>query len=129
MGGYMSRFGMGGYCSGSNAAESSPPHARLPPPKFGRFVTVLSIDGGGIRGLIPSVIIASLEKKLQVLDGDDARITDYFDVIAGTSTGGLIAAMLGVPNNEDTGRRPKFTAEQITGFYREHGREIFAPRR
>ena len=37
-----------------------------PPPSEGRFITVLSIDGGGIRGLIPAVILASLEERLQV---------------------------------------------------------------
>jgi hypothetical protein len=39
---------------------------RLPPPKKGELVTMLCIDGGGIRGLIPSVILVDLEKKLQV---------------------------------------------------------------
>jgi len=37
-----------------------------PPPSQGRLITVLSIDGGGIRGLIPATIIACLEAKLQV---------------------------------------------------------------
>jgi hypothetical protein len=37
-----------------------------PPPSQGKLITVLSIDGGGIRGLIPSTILASLEAKLQV---------------------------------------------------------------
>jgi len=65
-----------------------------PPPSQGRLITVLSIDGGGIRGLIPATIIACLEAKLQELDGPEARIADYFDVIAGTSTGALVTAML-----------------------------------
>jgi hypothetical protein len=37
-----------------------------PPPSKGRLITVLSIDGGGIRGLIPATIITCLEAKLQV---------------------------------------------------------------
>jgi patatin-like phospholipase/acyl hydrolase len=45
---------------------------------------------------------------MQELDGPDARITDYFDVIAGTSTGALITAMLAAP---DENKRPLFTAE------------------
>ncbi|CAA6674816.1 unnamed protein product [Spirodela intermedia] len=47
-----------------------------------KLITILSIDGGGVRGIIPATIIAFLEKELQ-----DAKIADYFDVIAGTSTG------------------------------------------
>ncbi|KAL5099293.1 hypothetical protein RYX36_003620 [Vicia faba] len=57
------------------------------------FITVLSIDGGGVRGIIPGVILAYLESQLQEIDGADARLADYFDVIAGTSTGGLITAI------------------------------------
>lgn len=39
---------------------------RLPPPKHGDKITVLSIDGGGIRGIIPSVVLTRLEELLQV---------------------------------------------------------------
>jgi hypothetical protein len=37
-----------------------------PPPSYGSIITVLSIDGGGVRGIIPGTILAFLEKKLQV---------------------------------------------------------------
>ncbi|KAL6594286.1 hypothetical protein ACP70R_048479 [Stipagrostis hirtigluma subsp. patula] len=107
--------------------DELPARPRLPPPKYGDRITVLSIDGGGIRGLIPSVVLTRLEKKLQEIDNDDnARIADYFDVIAGTSTGGLIAAMLVAPNKKSRGQRPKFKAEEITKFYEEKGPEIFS---
>jgi hypothetical protein len=46
---------------------SPPVDVPQPPPSTGKLVTVLSIDGGGIRGLIPATIIAYLEAKLQVL--------------------------------------------------------------
>ncbi|RWW13009.1 hypothetical protein GW17_00023300 [Ensete ventricosum] len=61
----------------------------------GNLITILSIDGGGIRGVIPATILSFLESELQVRD---ASRTNYFDVIAGTSTGGLVTAMLAAPD-------------------------------
>uniref|UniRef100_A0A453R4R0 Patatin n=1 Tax=Aegilops tauschii subsp. strangulata TaxID=200361 RepID=A0A453R4R0_AEGTS len=83
------------------------PTLTCPPPSQGRLITVLSIDGGGIRGLIPSTILACLESKLQELDGPDARIADYFDVIAGTI----------------------FEAKDINKFYLDNGPKIFPQKR
>ena len=50
---------------------------------------VLSIDGGGIRGLIPAVVLAELEGRT------GRRIAELFDLVAGTSTGGILAGALG----------------------------------
>ncbi|KAL6654176.1 hypothetical protein ACP70R_007641 [Stipagrostis hirtigluma subsp. patula] len=105
------------------AADTTVPQ---PPPSTGKLITVLSIDGGGIRGLIPATIIACLETKLQELDGPDARIADYFDVIAGTSTGALITAMLAAPDEKN---RPLFAAKDVTQFYLENGPKIFPQRK
>ncbi|KAG0523977.1 hypothetical protein BDA96_07G170000 [Sorghum bicolor] len=95
---------------------------KSPPPAYGSIVTVLSIDGGGVRGIIPGTILGFLEEKLQELDGPDARLADYFDVIAGTSTGGLVTAMLTAPNKDG---RPLFAAKDINDFYLEHCPKIF----
>ncbi|EXB37800.1 Patatin group A-3 [Morus notabilis] len=92
------------------------------PPKYGNVITILSIDGGGIRGIIPGVILNFLESHLQELDGEDVRLADYFDVITGTSTGGLVTAMLAAP---DANNRPLFSAKDIVPFYIEHGPKIF----
>ncbi|XP_076913019.1 patatin-like protein 2 [Bidens hawaiensis] len=93
------------------------------PPAKGELITVLSIDGGGIRGLIPAIILDFLETQLKELEGDDnVRIADYFDVIAGTSTGGLITAMLTAP---DENRRPLFAAKEIKDFYLQKSHKIF----
>uniref|UniRef100_A0A7N2LZJ8 Patatin n=1 Tax=Quercus lobata TaxID=97700 RepID=A0A7N2LZJ8_QUELO len=76
---------------------SSSSSFKIQPPSHGNLVTILIIDGGGVRGVIPGVILAFLESQLQ-LDGEEVRLADYFDVVAGTSTGGLIAGMLVLAN-------------------------------
>ncbi|VAI72085.1 unnamed protein product [Triticum turgidum subsp. durum] len=62
----------------------------------------------------------------QELDGPDARIADYFDVIAGTSTGALVTSMLAAPGEN---KRPLFEAKDINTFYLENGPKIFPQRR
>ena len=56
---------------------------------------MLTIDGGGIRGLIPALILAELERRI------DRPLHACFDMIAGTSTGGIIAAGLAAPSRAD----------------------------
>ncbi|KAI5591328.1 hypothetical protein BDE02_04G071900 [Populus trichocarpa] len=97
------------------------PRSLIQPPTYGSQITILSIDGGGIRGIIPGTILSFLESELQ-LDGADARLADYFDVISGTSTGGLVTAMLAAPNKQN---RPLFAAKDINDFYLENSPKIF----
>ncbi|XP_004288052.1 PREDICTED: patatin-like protein 1 [Fragaria vesca subsp. vesca] len=104
------------------ASASRPSLLQVQPPRYGNLITVLSIDGGGIRGIIPGVLLTYLESQLQHLDGEDARIADYFDVISGTSTGGLITAMLAAP---DENNRPLFAAKDIVPFYLDNCPKIF----
>ncbi|MED6107082.1 Proteolipid protein 2 [Stylosanthes scabra] len=103
--------------------KSKSPIERIrPPPTYGNLITILSIDGGGIRGIISATILDLIESQLQELDGEDARLADYFDVISGTSTGGLVTAMLTAPNEHN---RPLFAAKDIKPFYLEHCPSIF----
>ena len=77
---------------------------------------ILSIDGGGIRGIIPGEILVVLEEKLQKLSNNpQARIADSFDLIAGTSTGGILSCIYLCPAKE--ARRPCFTARQAVDLY------------
>jgi len=85
-------------------------------------VTILSIDGGGIRGILPGVILAYVEKRLREREGDDVRLSDYFDLLAGTSTGGILSCIYLAPGEKG---RPKFTAQEAVNLYLEHGHEIF----
>lgn len=78
---------------------------KSPQPTF----QILALDGGGIKGVFAAAFLTKLEEDLKI------NITDHFDLIAGTSTGGIIA--LGLAN----GMRPK----QILEFYKEYGSMIF----
>lgn len=86
---------------------------------------ILSIDGGGIRGILPGQILVSLEEKLKNLDNNpNAAISDYFDLIAGTSTGGILACMYLCPSEKDK-TRPRFSAQKAVELYLDRGDEIF----
>ena len=70
---------------------------------------ILAFDGGGIKGLFSAAVLSSVEEDLGI------DITDHFDLIVGSSTGGIIALGLGL------GLRPR----QIVDFYTKHGPAIF----
>jgi patatin-like phospholipase/acyl hydrolase len=72
------------------------------------FFGVLAIDGGGIRGIIPASVLVTLEKWA------GAPLSQVFDLIVGTSTGGLIS--LGITHPDANGN-PAFTAQDVLGFY------------
>ncbi|GKA71888.1 patatin-like protein 2 [Tanacetum coccineum] len=96
-----------------------------PPPTVNNLITILSIDGGGIRGIIPGVILGYLEEQLQDIDNNkNAKLADYFDVIAGTSTGGLVTTMLTAPK-EPGSNEPKCAAKDIVKFYIDNAPMIF----
>lgn len=89
-------------------------------------VRILSIDGGGIRGVIPATIIRYIENELiKRTKKPNARIADYFDLIVGTSTGGILTCFYLTPNPENNGPRSKYTADQALEFYSSYGYSIF----
>ena len=77
---------------------------------------VLSLDGGGIRGIIPALVVAHLERKT------GAPASELFDLIVGTSTGGILALGLALQNNEG---QPLLAAKRMVALYERHGAEIF----
>jgi len=81
-----------------------------------RPVRILAVDGGGIRGIVPSVMLVDLQKRLH------RPVADYFDIIAGTSTGGLVAAALCVPG---TGGAARYAPQDILKLYLDDCRMIF----
>lgn len=93
-----------------------------------RCARILSIDGGGIRGILPGQLLTRLESHLQRASGDsNARIADYFDLVAGTSTGGILASLLTCPAPAGGATpRPRYTAAQAVDLYLERGDEIFS---
>ena len=76
---------------------------------MGHIFRILSIDGGGIRGVYPAHILRCIEERLKI------NLFDTFDMIAGTSTGSIIAAGLA------TGMKPA----DVIAMYKKHGAGIF----
>lgn len=70
---------------------------------------VLALDGGGIKGTFPAAFLAAVEENVE------GRVADYFDLIVGTSTGGIIALGLGLG----------WSASDLLSFYEEYGPRIF----
>lgn len=77
---------------------------------------ILALDGGGIRGMIPALVLAEIEKRT------GKRIAQLFDLIAGTSTGGILATTLSKPGPAGL---PQFTASDLVDLYVKEGPVIF----
>ena len=85
-------------------------HHSTPPKK------ILALDGGGIRGTITLEILAKIEQLLRThYRNDQLVLSDYFDFIAGTSTGAIIGAGLAMG----------FSMEEVRHFYIGSGKEMF----
>jgi predicted acylesterase/phospholipase RssA len=78
---------------------------------------ILALDGGGLRGILTLGILESVERELRQRHGNDEsfRLSDYFDLIAGTSTGAIIAATLALG----------WSVKDIKDKYFELGKRVF----
>jgi patatin-like phospholipase/acyl hydrolase len=85
-------------------------------------IKILSIDGGGIRGIIPGVILTHLEKQLQTISQTELKIGDFFDFIAGTSTGGILSCIYLAPGPDGNA---KYSANDAVELYLKEGQSIF----
>jgi uncharacterized protein len=90
-------------------------HMATNPLPLNRPRRLLSIDGGGLLGLIPAEALIQIEQQLNQLTGRDEPLCNRFDLIGGTSTGAILAAGLAMGKS----------ATQLRDFYLQFGREIF----
>ena len=81
------------------------------------LVKILSIDGGGIRGIIPALVLAEIERQT------NRPIAALFDLIAGTSTGGILALGLTIPKTPEA---KIYSAQQLADMYVHQGACIFS---
>lgn len=104
------------------AASQESPKPQKPEERF-----ILCIDGGGMRGVIPMVLLQRLEDEIRRCGGEDS-IDSYFDYIAGTSTGGLISLALTCPTSfgyKVCRNAPQVLLEDILEQYMSMGKTIF----
>lgn len=88
-------------------------------------IRILSLDGGGIRGVIPATVMVYVEQKLKDFSNNpNARIADYFDVVVGTSTGGILGAYYLVPDINQP-KKSRFEAKSALDLYVSRGIDIF----
>jgi len=82
---------------------------------------ILAIDGGGVRGIVPAVILSKLSSLLKA-NGDDKPLYSHFDLIAGTSTGGLLSLALSADDSalkREEGEEQPVYCKQKKRFFRE----------
>ncbi|MDN7244707.1 patatin-like phospholipase family protein [Planococcus shenhongbingii] len=84
------------------------------------MIKILSIDGGGVRGIIPAIVLAEIERRTR------KPICELFDLIAGTSAGGILALGLVVPEEGDAiSRIPRYTAKTLAKLFKNDAHIIF----
>lgn len=82
-------------------------------------IKILCLDGGGIRGIIPALILKDIEKKLE----SKKHLSECFDMMSGTSTGGIIVLLLNTP---DADKKPKYWASDVVSLYKNLGSTVFS---
>jgi predicted acylesterase/phospholipase RssA len=106
-------------------ADGEPSLKNINPASAKPLLCLLSIDGGGIRGVAAAAILDEIDKALRAKGGPD--FVDVVDVFSGTSTGSIIAAGMAF-SKQRTPDRPFWQPTRIIDIYKTRGREIFGRR-
>lgn len=93
----------------------------LPATRHLNGVRLLALDGGGVRGVASLIVLQEIMKRVQERKGlkQECRPADYFELGAGTSTGGIIGIML---------FRLRMTASEAIAEYNNISKEVFSPK-
>ena len=83
-----------------------------------RIFTVLVIDGGGVRGIIPARMLQEIEERT------GKPVCELFDLVGGASTGAIVAAGIVIPDPADP-TKPRHSAKDIVNFYHRFAPKIF----
>ncbi len=84
-----------------------------------KFIRILVLEGGGIRGILSAKILEEIEKRTH------RPINELFDVMAGSSTGSIQVAILNKPQNNTN--KPTYTAKDVLDFYLTDGAKVLTP--
>jgi patatin-like phospholipase/acyl hydrolase len=87
-----------------------------------KYRVILSIDGGGIRGVVPLRILAHIQEHVSKMD-DKVDISSWVDVFSASSTGSIIAGALMLRNEKGRG---KFSPSEMLDLYKRRGQQIFS---
>jgi len=86
-------------------------------------INILTIDGGGIRGLMSAQILNHIEEKIQEYTSSKIKIGEHFDLIVGTSTGGILTCVYCFPGKDG---KPLYSSKEAVSFYLKNGGKIFS---
>lgn len=96
--------------------DPKPTTRSLPPKKNQEYIRILSIEGGGVYGILPAHVLQYIEQK------SGKPIAELFDMIMGTSTGSLLSVLLTIPGDSN---KPKYSASDALAIYKNQGKMIF----
>jgi patatin-like phospholipase/acyl hydrolase len=100
------------------------------------YYNILSLDGGGIRGLITAQVVEYMENmtyryamvsyaNFHSRPWEKISMAELFDMVSGTSTGSLLTTAIVMPNSNQTERKNMYFANDASDIYKKHGKQVF----